>query len=98
MSWQMRAITVYLRPARKPSYATADAAVRRHFSMSTACGLKAPEQQTRGRRRPSSICTVAPASTKSNPHTGNSSATSPHNSGARYRSTDWLPATMPLTY
>jgi acetyl esterase/lipase len=31
MSWQMRAITVYLRPARKPSYATADAAVRRHF-------------------------------------------------------------------
>ena len=31
MSWQMRAITVYLRPARKPSYVTADAAVRRHF-------------------------------------------------------------------
>jgi acetyl esterase/lipase len=27
----MRAIAVYLRPARKPSYATADAAVRRHF-------------------------------------------------------------------
>jgi acetyl esterase/lipase len=31
MSWQMRAIAVYLRPARKPSCATADAAVRRHF-------------------------------------------------------------------
>ena len=31
MSWQMRAIAIYLRPARKPSYATADAAVRRHF-------------------------------------------------------------------
>ena len=31
MSWQMRAIAIYLRPAGKPSYATADAAVRRHF-------------------------------------------------------------------
>jgi hypothetical protein len=40
---------------------------------------------------------VAATSKKSNPHTGNSSPTSPHNSDARYRSTDWLPATMPLT-
>src|SRR3954453_21680723 len=31
MSWQTRAIAIYLRPARKPSCAAADAAVRRHF-------------------------------------------------------------------
>jgi acetyl esterase/lipase len=30
MSWQMRAIAIYLLPARKPSCASADAAVRRH--------------------------------------------------------------------
>jgi hypothetical protein len=97
MSWQMRAIAVYLRPAATPPPTPPFVDT---FSMSTACALKAPEQQTRGRRRPSSICTVAPTSTKSNPHTGNSSPTSPHNSATRslQRSTDWLQATMPLTH